>query len=66
MKVLRNAQNDRFIPRNALGLVAPFSGNLDCSLNSFGASVHWQHHVEVEKLSNKLGKAREDIIVECS
>lgn len=64
MEVVLCAKHNSLVLGNALDLVSPFAGDLDAGLNSLGTSVHGQDHVEAEIACNKLGKAREDVIVE--
>lgn len=66
MEVVLCTQDDSFVFRNSLDLVSPFTGNLDTGLNGLGASVHGHHHVKAKVAGNKLGKAGEDVIVECT
>lgn len=66
MEVLSDAHDNGLILGNALDLVRPLSGDLNCCLDRLGTSVHWQNHVEAEELGDKFGKAREDIVVESS
>lgn len=66
MEVILCTQDNGFIFRNALDLVSPFAGDFDTRLNSLGAGVHGHHHVKAKVAGNELGKARENIIVECT
>ena len=63
VEVLRHAQHNGLVRRHALGLVRPFARNLYGRLDSLGASVHGQDHVEAEELGDKLSEAREDVVV---
>ena len=66
VEVLRDAEHQRLVLGNALGLVAPLARNLDGRLHGFRASVHGQHHVETGHARDLLGEFREDIVVEGS
>jgi hypothetical protein len=66
VEVLCNAQDECFILRDALLLVAPFPGNLDCCLDGFGTCVHGQDHVEAEVFGHEFGESGENIVIECS
>lgn len=66
VEVLCSGEDDGLILWHALGLVCPFSGNLDCGLDSLGAGVHRQDHVVPEHALHLLGPPGEHIIVECA
>lgn len=64
MEVLRHTHYQCFVLRDTFHLVAPFPCNLDSGLNRFRSRVHRQDHVEIKEAGDKLGKPREDIVVE--
>jgi len=66
MEVVLSTQNNGLVFRNALDLVTPFTGNFDTCLNGLGTGVHRQDHVESKVARDELGKARENVIVECA
>lgn len=66
MEVLLGGEDPGLVLRNALDLVSPFACNLDSGLHSLSTSVHGQNHLETQHRSDLLGKAREDIVVECA
>lgn len=66
MEVVLCTQDNGFIFWDALDFVSPFAGDFDTCLDSLGAGVHGHHHIKAKVAGNELGKAREDIIVECT
>lgn len=63
MEVVLNAKNNSLAFGDSLLHVCPLPGKLHSSLNGFGSSVHWEHHVIAEHLRDLLGKAPKDAIV---
>lgn len=63
MEVVFRTQDDRLVLRNTLNLVSPLTSDLNTGLDSLGARVHGQNHIEAEVLSDKLGETWEDIVI---
>lgn len=64
MEVLLNGEDQSLVLWYSFDLVSPLARDLDCGLNSLGACVHRQNHVEPEQLSGVLGEAWEHVVVE--
>lgn len=64
VEVVLRAQDDRLVLRNTLDLISPLTSDLNTGLDSLCTRVHGQNHIEAEVLSDKLGEAWKDIVVE--
>jgi hypothetical protein len=64
MEIAFNTENDCFAFRDTLLKVRPLPCEFNGGLDGLGASVHWQYHVIPKHLSDLLGKASEDAVIE--